>query len=293
MEAEERTKGTSSVVRLGRKLVYRACFRYPWMMARIFSELPLSSLRPIYSVVSDLDQKIPNNVYQTWQIDKVGQTHLSELAKFRSLNSKYSFYFYDEKQMDEYMTTYFRHDDILDVYRRAKYGPLKTDIWRYCILWERGGVYFDISKMLGIPLAQLIEPTDLGIISFEANDSPIQCPPAVASQLQYPRKTVLNWGLMFVKGHPFLRLVIDRIVEKAPNYVGREVSNVRSAILELSGPHHFTECLYSYIERSGSDHIKQAGLDFFQNGIFNIRGSFVRYVTMPSYARRANGVILE
>ncbi len=293
--AAERESGrrASIIVRAGRAVVQRACVRYPRTMARVLGELPLRSLRPIYSVVSDLEQKIPNNVYQTWEIDRLGRTHLSELAKFRDHNSDYSFYFYDQKQMDEYMGTYFKGDDILDVYRRAKYGPLKADIWRYCILWERGGVYFDINKMVGTPLARLIEPADLGIISFERNVSPIQCPSSIASQLLFPHNNLLNWGLMFAKGHPFLRLVIDGIVEKAPSYIGREVSNVKSSILALSGPHHLTECFYNYVERSGSDHIKQAGIDFFGSGVIDIRRSFVRYLAKPSYALAASGAILE
>jgi mannosyltransferase OCH1-like enzyme len=295
METEEGNSGRrlSRVVRAGRSLVHMTCLRYPRTMARVLGELPLKSLRPIYSVASDLEQNIPNNVYQTWQIDRVGQTHLSELARFRAQNREYSFHFFDQRQMNEYMETYFKRDEILNVYRRAKYGPLKADIWRYCILWERGGVYFDINKMPGIPLAQLIDKADLAIISFERNPSPSRCSPSVASQLLFPHNNVLNWGLMFAKGHPFLRLVIDGIVEKASTFAGREVSSVKSSILALSGPHHLTECLYKYIEKSGADHIKQAGIDFFSEGSVEIRRAFVRYVTMPSYALSASGVILE
>src|SRR5262249_28110476 len=128
--------------------------------------------------------------------------------------------------------------------------------------------------------------------SFERNASPILCPPSIESKVLFPKKNVLNWGLMFAKGHPFLRLVIDGIVEKAPNYFGREVVNVKNSILALSGPHHLTECLYRYVEMSGSNQVKQAGINFFESGVY-IRGSFVRYVTMPSYALKTSGVILE
>jgi len=286
-------RGLSRPARVGRSLAHMICVRYPRTMARLLGELPMQSLRPIYSVTGDLEQNIPNNVYQTWQIDKVGRTHLSELAKFRAQNSDYSFHFYDQEQMDQYMETYFKGDDILGVYQRAKYGPLKTDIWRYCILWERGGVYFDINKKPGIPLAQLVGKADLGIISFERNPSPVCCPPSVASQLLFPHNNVVNWGLMFAKGHPFLRQVIDRIVEKAPSLVGREVSNVKNSILALSGPHHLTECLYDYIEENGSSGLTQAGLDFFAKGSVEIRRAFVRYVTRSSYSLSASGVILE
>jgi len=195
--------------------------------------------------------------------------------------------------MDEYMSTYFKGEPILDVYRRANCGPLRADIWRYCILWERGGAYFDINKLPGASLSKIIAPQDTAIISFELNASPVRCPPSVASQLQFPDKMVLNWGMMFEKGHPLLRFVIDGIVEKAPNYLGREVSDIKNAIIALSGPHHLTECLYKYIERNGADDIKQAGIDFFGTAIVNVRGAFVRYTTMPSYSLSAGEAILR
>jgi mannosyltransferase OCH1-like enzyme len=275
-------------------LLQMVCIRYPGTMAALLGELPLQSGKPIYSVVNeDPGQRIPNNVYQTWRVDRFGKTHLAELARFRAVNSEYSFHFYDQARMDEYMEDHFSGEGILDVYRRARYGPIKTDIWRYCILWERGGVYFDINKMVNIPLAQLIAPTDCGIISFEQNSSPVQCPPGIRSQLLFSDRNVLNWGLMFAKGHPLLRAVIDGIVAKAPAYIGHEVVNVKNAILALTGPHHLTECFYGYVETSGVGYIKQAGIDFFGTGVTNVPGSFVRYIAMPSYALEARGVILS
>ena len=281
------------MLRVGPALIHAACIRYPRTMARVLGELPMQSVRPVYSIVKDLEQKIPNKVYQTWLVDRVGKTHLRELAKFRALNSDYSFYFYDQEQMDEYMGSYFEGAPILDVYRRARYGPLKADIWRYCILWERGGAYFDINKLLGTSLSNIIEPTDTAVISFELNASPIRCPPSVAPQLQFPDRTVCNWGMMFEKGHPLLKLVIDGIVEKAPKYRGLEVSDIKSTIIALSGPRHLTECVYRYIASHGSDSIKQAGIDFFGTAIVNVRGAFVRYMTMPSYSLSSGGVILD
>ena len=53
--------------------------------------------------------------------------------------------------MEDYMKNNWKNNSIYEVFKNSLVGPLKTDIFRYCILYERGGYYFDISRGCKIP----------------------------------------------------------------------------------------------------------------------------------------------
>ena len=54
--------------------------------------------------------------------------------------------------MNEYMENNWKNNEIYEVFKNSLIGPLKTDIFRYCILFDKGGYYFDISRSCKIPL---------------------------------------------------------------------------------------------------------------------------------------------
>jgi len=282
-----------SLTRIIRGAFYRISIRYPKPTARLLGELPLRSANHIYTKVKNLEGKIPNAVYQTWESDLLGRSHLRELEKFRAANKDFSFYFFDQKQMDRYMWDFYGHHPIYEVYRNSHFGPLKTDIWRYCLLFERGGVYFDINKMLNGRITDVMKSSDSAVLSFEHNISPLPCSPRVQKHLQHPDKLVLNWGLMFKKGHPLLEMVINGIVEKYPAFRGKRFRNVKRTILELSGPQHLTESLYKFINIHGDSMFTQAGINFNGKGIFHVKGSFVRYASIRSYSIASNSVVVD
>ena len=102
-------------------------------------------------VDQNLNQVIPNNIYQTWENSLFGKSHYKEIMKFRSINNNFNFYLYDKKKRDDYMNNKWSHHKILQIYNKAKFGQMKADIFRYCILYERGGYYFDINKVCTVP----------------------------------------------------------------------------------------------------------------------------------------------
>ena len=55
----------------------------------------------------------------------------------------------------------------LQVYQMSKFGQMRVDIFRYCILFERGGYYFDISKAYSESLDNLSNPNTEAVISYE------------------------------------------------------------------------------------------------------------------------------
>lgn len=266
-------------------------------MARLMGELPLVSVASLYQKVtlpSGLNSAtgigIPKNIYQTWMQPALGKSHAAALAHFKALNPDFSFWLYDSKDMDAYMLEFYGAHPIFEIYTNAQFGPVKTDIWRYCILFERGGFYFDINKMVEAPLNTIVDPTDVAVISYEKNLLPTYLPkgPGVLTQ---PDRLILNWGFGFAKGHTILAAVINNIVADYPKFKNARVPNVKEAVLNLTGPHQLTKTIHA-LAASTKLSMCEAGVDFYGHGNANVRGSWVRYAAMPSYSRATDGVIV-
>jgi mannosyltransferase OCH1-like enzyme len=274
-----------------KQLAYRAG-------ALLLGQLPLRPVGHLYTTAPPQAGHIPNVVRQTWNTAAFGRTHAAYLARFRAMNASWRFELTDDAGCDAYMEANHAGEAILDVYRSARIGPLRTDIWRYAVLWRHGGVYCDVNKMLTVPLNELIAPNDRAVIAAE--DTPLLQPvswqtdplPARArEQLQHPDLNRLNWCLAFEPGHPFLARALERIVETWPCMRGRPFDDVKAAVVDWSGPRMWTRAIADVIARDPSVPFTQAGLNFHGLGDQNIRYSWVRYLQRPSYRHLPGQVI--
>ena len=68
------------------------------------------------------------------------------------------------------MKDFWSDNEIYNIYLRAIFEPCKADIFRYCIIYERGVFYFDIKSGCDLPLSQL-KPSNGAIISHEASST--------------------------------------------------------------------------------------------------------------------------
>ncbi len=255
------------------------------------TEYPLQKLDNQISY-ENLDQIIPPVVYQTWENDLFGKTHFKEIIKFRKINSQLSFILYDKKKRDDYMNHYWKNHKIHHIYKKVKLGVMESDIFRHCILYDKGGYYFDISKGCKVPLNSLHLNSTEAFISNE----PVDCiiPPAskLFSLLKYPQNNFLTWGLGFKKNHLIPKMMIENIVNDHEYYVDKVFVKPKTGVLSLTATGQFTKVVRDYIQRYGSSNIIQSGIYFENNGIFSMKGCRVRHHLVRSYADIRNERII-
>ena len=105
-----------------------------FVSARIrLCEFPLRKMNDV-NVKPDENWKIPNVCYQTWVNKKFGKTHRREIKKFRELNKGMSFVIFDEDHLNKYMLEAWGQHPIHEIFLSSKFGPMRADIFRYCIL---------------------------------------------------------------------------------------------------------------------------------------------------------------
>jgi mannosyltransferase OCH1-like enzyme len=235
------------------------------------------------------NQLIPPVVYQTWEENSFGRRHRKSMEKFRSQNADLSFILFDRNLRDEYLEKTWGNHPIFEVYSRAKLGPMKADIFRYCILFERGGYYFDISKGFDGAITSYHPSHASGFISFENNRIE---PESNTAELMLNGNLVIQWGLGFASEHPVLRNVIDSIAKNAPLYFNVIVENPKRATLELTGPIAMTRAVWNSSIKSIRD-LHQMGIDFDGHGIYAMKGAGARHLRFPSYAHLANESIFS
>lgn len=236
---------------------------------------------------------IPQFCYQTWESRFLTKRHLSEVEKFRDLNPDLSWMLFDAKQRASYMFEYFGGHHIYEIYKSAKYGVTQADIFRYCILFERGGYYFDISKSCDIQLSKLHCRGTSALISFENNNCTIPFSNSNMGLLREPFKYAVQWGFAFTAGHPILDSVINNIVAAYPFFKDRVFPNPQVGILAFTGPGVFTKSLRETLTKDLASGVTQHSSDFSGHGIFSLPGSQLRFNEVKHYSTYSNSIIVK
>jgi inositol phosphorylceramide mannosyltransferase catalytic subunit len=263
------------------------------------------SIRSIYSEVPRGSGKIPNHVYQTWKRPVLPLLLALEVKRFRAMNLDYSFSFFDDRRMADYMSGNYAGHPILEVFRAARTPVIKADIWRYCLLYREGGVYCDIKSAMTVPLREVIHDDYSELIAFEGlqwknllfpgsyadKDILLPAPPhSIRSNLEYPDNTILNWLLCFERGNPILEEVINLIVRHASFYRKRIFDNVSMAGNHFTGVIAFTQAVWMWMQKTG-ERPQQAGLGYHGHGRWKLRG--MDYRESPHHTSMRNMSILD
>lgn len=238
------------------------------------------------------DQAIPKQCFQTWEDRRFGPEHAAGLEAFREANRDITFHLWDRAARDAYMAEAWGKHPIAALYQDALFGPMKADLFRYAVLFERGGYYFDIKSACTRSLTTLHPSEATAMVSFEGNCCVIRPPEPVAAQLQHPDHFALQWALAAAPGHPLFAKVIENILAAAPAYRGRTFPVPKQAILTLSGPGMFTRTLWEHVDAVGTEGMAQCGVDLDGAGVFSLPGAAARFRTQPHYAQVRDAMIL-
>lgn len=240
------------------------------------------------------DYKIPLVVYQVWSTRFFTRTHAKEIKKFRKLNPNIQFNLLTHDEVNQYMLEFYKDQPIYQIFRKALYYQIKADIFRYCILYERGGIWFDIKSSIKIPLTQLFDYNSEAIISYEMNEINFKQKDNFKSSkiFQHPNKMILIWCLAFCKKNIILKNVIEAICSNYTKYKNKIFSSPKNAILDFTGTHLFTKIVKQEMLNNNSMNIQQLGIDFNGYGEFLMKGSSLRYLSRPDYSMDKNRIII-
>ena len=151
---------------------------------------------------------IPKQIFQTFKTDQLPWITRWHVKKMMRKNPEYSYHFYDDKKIQEFLAEEFP-PRYLKAYNRLTIGASKADFFRYAILYKKGGIYLDIDSAVKSPFKKFILESDEAIITNEGNPG-----------------LYVQWALIFNKNHPFLERTLDLMLDniethRFPNDVHR------------------------------------------------------------------------
>jgi mannosyltransferase OCH1-like enzyme len=116
-----------------------------------------SLYRP-FNLKSSYNSIIPLKTFTCWHTKDLPQLMKDNYQKFVKIHSSFENFFYDEKECDTFIRENFE-DYVYKAYNILIPSAYKSDLWRYCVLYKNGGIYFDI-KFMCVNNFNLIALTD-------------------------------------------------------------------------------------------------------------------------------------
>lgn len=247
---------------------------------------PESSLKVAdWQSIEPISAEMPPRVFQTWETNRFGRTHMMSLQFFRLINNQIEFHFLDAKSRDEFMRFSFAGTKFLEIYERSLFGPLRADLFRYGCLYKLGGIYFDISKaVFSRPLSSFCPSGCRELLTFESTYVEPQISHYSQAALLKTDRLFAQWGLGFAADHPILETLISQIEVDFDHYRGKYFSDPKSAILNFSGPVALTRAVMTHLRENPRTFINQIDVDFEGRAVLGVPGAAARYKTFPSYA---------
>ena len=168
-----------------------------------------------------MDNKIPKIIMQTgpW---KTYDTPIRD--RIINMNPGYKYEYYNDDDCILFMKKHFG-THVVDAFNILKPGAFKADLFRYCYIYIKGGIYLDIDLEPTIPLDDII-PCEADFVSSRENI------------VSYPGLRGIWQAFMAGKKNiAFLRDAVVKIVNNAHNRVYPSDSDENmNNVLSITGP---------------------------------------------------------
>lgn len=86
---------------------------------------------------------VPLTIYQTWKTKDLPPKMKECVEKLKRDNPEFDHHLYDDNDCRQFIKSNY-DSDVLNAYDSLLPGAYKSDLWRYCILYKKGGIYLDI-----------------------------------------------------------------------------------------------------------------------------------------------------
>jgi len=147
-------------------------------------------------------QLIPQIIIQTNRSRQVPKGMADTMHANLDLNPDYGFIYYEDHQQLPFIRSHFPLA-VAEAYEALIPGAYKADLFRYCVLYIRGGVYIDSAMKLELPFSEVLRNNDTFV-------SPLDRSPDQSS-------SIFNAFMATVPRHPIVARAIDISVYNIKN----------------------------------------------------------------------------
>lgn len=217
---------------------------------------------------------IPKTIYRTWPTSEMPTSFQLSWNSTQHYNPTYKQILFTDQEMSRFMRRHYGADPVWngEVYRaftsiNAVYGAARADLFRYALIYNRGGVYMD-AKSSAANISEVLLADDDMVVSHWGFFSIVRL--WSMYHLKKMQGEYQQWWLAAAPGHPALRSVIDHTIQRIRTHTERPGSREACAayrdwignslslylvsdckgveILRTTGPFVFTEGVNRYLQ---------------------------------------------
>jgi len=198
---------------------------------------------------------VPLVIYESWQSHDLPLGMHDNIYTMLEKNPEFDFYLFSDDDCIKFIKDNF-DEDVVDAFNTLRPGAFKSDLWRYCVLYKKGGIYMDIKYYSTVPLINIIDENQ----TIFVRDSGA---PRTENGCFY------NGFMASPPNNEIFKDCIDDIVKSCKKQL------YRSGVLDITGP-----CLLGRIlgKKYTSDYYKMVKFEYS-----NINGDFWNYYSGISY----------
>ena len=173
---------------------------------------------------------IPKNIFQTHKSMKyinMKPKIQSAVKSWLKYTNEFNYYFYNDQMCEVYMRNNIG-GKIYEAYSKLPIAVMKADLWRYCIIYEKGGIYADTDTVC------LVNP------NIFLTDALLTIVPENSVHL-------CQWVFSAPPKSPIIKSIIDLSVKRI-----LETTKIKGEhfIHELTGPGVFTDGIEKYLKEN-------------------------------------------
>lgn len=198
---------------------------------------------------------IPKVVYQSWWTKDLPIKMKENVELLKKNNPEYEYKLYDDADCRKFIQDNY-DEKVVNAFDSLIPGTFKGDLWRYCVLYKKGGIYLDIKYNCidNIKLSDFIKDDELFVKEYDnggweyINNNP---------QIN---KTAVYTGLMVSRpnNEKYLKM-INSICDNVKNkFYGNVNTEPTGPVLfrKFFTEEEFNKINYSYFESEGIGYIR-------------------------------------
>ena len=192
-----------------------------------------------FSNSNNMIYRIPKYIYQTCEnIDTLPEKFKKNINYIKRMNKDWEHVLYDDNMIIDFIQKNY-DKNILDSYKKinSKYGPAKADLFRYLLMYKKGGVYLDIKSAMDKPLNEIIKEDTFYLSHWKERYNIDIFPDKGEFQ---------NWWIISPPNHPILKKVIDNVITEI-NKCNHKTG--KPGVLHTTGPIIYTKSILEILDK--------------------------------------------
>ena len=159
---------------------------------------------------------IPKNIIQSFSSRYVTKEMKKNIDNWINLNEEYSYTYFDEYEIVEFIKKYYSDEHLLTFYR-INAGAGRADFFRYLYLYKFGGFWIDITLKCFVPLRNYIKNTTELAVVYDVDPD-----------------NIYNAFMGFPKNHQILKNCIEKCIKHVKGETFKNKKNY--CIYHTTGP---------------------------------------------------------